>query len=255
VNHPDPHLAAAGPGELSPSDSGAADLLDTGSDPSASTGWGEPDRRATWGTEAALATLVILLLAAFGVVLGVVWQWATPGAGVLMTGEGPIHANPNSEHYFADDGWFALIGGVAGVVAAVACWTLARRHRGPVVMIGTVVGCLLSAVVAWQVGRHIGLAAFRDLLEHAATGRVFRRPARLAALGVLGVQGFAAAFTYTLLAGWSRYPTLRRPDLGDPDDPAWGGLSDPRGPAGPADRAAGEPHGGRELSGASGPTG
>jgi hypothetical protein len=168
----------------------------------------EADRRSAWGTELALATLVMVLLAAFGVLLGVLWQWVTPGAVVVMTTDGPVHADPTSEGYFADDGWFALFGGAAGVLVGLACWILVPRHRGPLVMIGMVAGCLLGAVVAWQVGRHIGLAAFRNLLEHAPVGRTFHRPARLAALGVLGVQGFAAVFTYTLLAGWSQADTL-----------------------------------------------
>jgi len=255
VSNPDPHLAAVTPGAPNPLDSRTAHLLGIGSSLTGSTERPECGRRAGWGAESALATLVMLLLTAFGGVLGVVWRWVTPGAGVLMTGDGPVHANPNSERYFADDGWFALIGGVAGVAAAVACWTLARRHRGPVLMIGMVAGCLLASVVAWQVGRHIGLAAFRDLLEHAPADRVFRRPARLAALGVLGFQGFTAAFTYTLLAGWSRYPTLRQTDSDKIDDPDWSGAvdepaqgepgwsADPPGPS-----AKGEPPGTPDLA-------
>lgn len=250
MSNPDPQMAAVTHGEPNPPNSRAAHLPGIDSSLTGLTERLEWGRRAGWGAESALATLVMLLIAAFGGVLGVVWQWVTPGAGVLMTGDGPVHANPNSERYFADDGWFALIGGVAGVAVAVACWTLARRHRGPVLMIGMVAGCLLASVVAWQVGRHIGLAAFRDLLEHAPADRVFRRPARLAALGVLGFQGFTAAFTYTLLAGWSRYPTLRQTDPDKTDDPDWNGTVDespqgePRRPADhPGPSAKGEPPG------------
>jgi hypothetical protein len=163
------------------------------------------------GREVAVATAVVVVLALAGLLLGALWQWVTPGAVVLMTADGPVHDNPNSELYIADDGWFLVIGAVAGVIAALGCWLLVRRYRGPVQLVGLVVGCLLGAVVAWQFGRHIGLAEFQRLLDHAPVGLRFRRPARLDALGVLGVQGFAAAFTYTLLAGWSRWPQLRRP--------------------------------------------
>lgn len=186
------------------------------------SGW--PQQRAAWSADLLAATLAMVLLAVVGVLLGVLWQWVTPGAIVAMTADGPVHADPTSERYFADDGWFALLGGAAGVFVGLACWVLVPRHRGPLVMLGMAAGCLLGAVVAWQVGRHIGLAAFRDFLESAPAGRTFRRPARLAALGVLGVQGFAAVFTYTLLAGWSQTPTLRRPPAGQgladhcPDD-------------------------------------
>ncbi|HEX6075812.1 MAG TPA: DUF2567 domain-containing protein [Micromonosporaceae bacterium] len=266
MSHPDPHPAAVGFGS-NPSDPGSPSLPDTGDTglPGAGTTlpgsalWQGPNQAVAWGTEAALATLVMLLLAAFGVVLGVLWQWVTPGAGVLMTGDGPIHANPTSERYFADDGWFALIGGVAGVVVALTCWSLVRRHRGPVVMVGMVAGCLLAAVVAWQVGRHIGLAAFGELLDHAPAGRVFRRPPRLAALGVLGVQGFTAAFTYTLLAGWSRYQTLCRPTAGGAGDLGRGGeVPEGHRLPGHQDWAApqpGDPSGTSGFSGTRGPTG
>ncbi|MGH3728627.1 MAG: DUF2567 domain-containing protein [Micromonosporaceae bacterium] len=164
-----------------------------------------------WGRELAAATGVMVALAALGVLLGVLWQLVTPGAEILMTGDGPVHADSSAETYFADDGWFAVIGAVGGVLSALVVWLLVRRHRGPLLLVGTVAGCLLCAVVAWQVGRHIGLAEFQQVLDRAEPGDTFRRPARLGALGVLGLQGFTAAFTYTLLAGWSRWPLLRRP--------------------------------------------
>lgn len=177
-----------------------------------------PDR----GTEVALATLVLVLVSALGVLVGLLWQWLTPGAEVAMTGDGPVHADPTSESYFADDGWFVLISAITGVIVALVCWIRVPRHRGPVMMIGMVTGCLVGAVVAWQVGRHVGLAGFRELLEHAPTGREFRRPAKLVALGALGVQAFTATFAYTLLAGWCHHPLLRRPEPGETVDPPHG---------------------------------
>lgn len=172
---------------------------------------GGVEAQAALGREIGVATLVVVILALVGVLLGALWQWITPGAVVLMTGDGPVHDNPSSENYIADDGWFLVIGAAAGVITALGCWLLARRYRGPVVLVGMVAGCLIGAVVAWQFGRHLGLAEFQRLLDHAPVGTRFRRPAKLDALGVLGVQGFTAAFTYTLLAGWSRWPQLRRP--------------------------------------------
>ncbi|MGH3747802.1 MAG: DUF2567 domain-containing protein [Micromonosporaceae bacterium] len=170
-----------------------------------------PQRRVRFDIVAAI--VVTLALAAAGALVGPLWQWLAPGVEVLMTPEGAVHANTRAETYFADDGTFLLIGAGLGVIAAIAVWMLARPCRGPVVLLGLLAGCVLCAVVAWQVGGHIGMAEFRHLVETAEPGSRFRRPATVSAFGVLLVQTFTAAFTYTLLAGWSRYPDPRRPAL------------------------------------------
>ncbi|MQA26208.1 MAG: DUF2567 domain-containing protein [Micromonosporaceae bacterium] len=175
-------------------------------------GWFADSRVLPDRSEIVSALLVAMALAALGAAAGLLWQWLTPGAEVLMTRDGPMHADPHAETYFGDDAVFALLGLALGVLAALGCWFLARRHRGPAQLVGMVTGCLLGAVVAWQVGRQIGLADFYQSIEQAEPGETFRRPAKLAAHGVLGLQGFASVFTYTLLAGWSRWPGLRRPE-------------------------------------------
>ncbi|MGH3714001.1 MAG: DUF2567 domain-containing protein [Micromonosporaceae bacterium] len=174
-----------------------------------------PDPRPRWADELVVATVAMVVLAVLGVLWGLLWQVVTPGAEIQMTADGPVHANATAETYFADDAWFAVLGAAAGLLAALGGWVLVRRHRGPILLAGVVIGCLIGAVVAWQVGRHLGLPEFERLIEQAAPGRSFRRPARLAAYGVLGIPGFVAAFTYTLLAGWSRYPELRPPQPGE----------------------------------------
>ena len=182
--------------------------------PSPATAWPATASRHGWrnpalGTEIAVATGVMVAVALVGIGLGVLWALVAPGPTVLMTEDGPVHANPTSEAYFAADGWFLLIGAVTGILAAVICWWVVRRYRGPVVLMGLVLGCLLAALIAWQVGRHIGLEEFRTLLADAPPGRSLSRPVVLSAWGVLGVQAFTAAFCYTMLAGWSRFADLR----------------------------------------------
>ncbi|MCW3817332.1 DUF2567 domain-containing protein [Micromonospora sp. DR5-3] len=174
------------------------------------------------------ATLVgAVLLAVLGAPLGLLWAGVAPGTPVQKTAEGAIYATPQPEQPIAADGWFSLLGLGFGVLAAVALWLLARRRRGPAGLLAGTLGGLGAAVVAWQVGRRIGLGAYHRLLATAPDGTLFTKPADLRAGGVdwllgllpvpygnLLLPAFGAAVTYTLLAGWSRWPSLRpEPEL------------------------------------------
>jgi hypothetical protein len=121
------------------------------------------------------------------------------------------------------------------VLAAIVVWLVLRRYRGPVGMLVAVLGMIGAAVLAWQVGRHIGLAGYERLLETAPVGKTFTKPPDLhggkftMVLGFIPriqdllVPAFGAAVMYTLLAGWSRYPGLR-PEA-ERADPAQLGLT------------------------------
>ncbi|MEW2428909.1 DUF2567 domain-containing protein [Micromonospora sp. NPDC047644] len=179
----------------------------------------------------ALATVlgVVLALAALGVPLGLLWAALAPDTPVLKTAEGAIYAEPQPEQPIAADGWFSLLGLAFGLLVALALWFVLRRRRGPVGLLAAVLGTLVAAPVAWQVGRRIGLATFERLLATAPAGQAFSKPADLRAggvdwlLGVLPVPhgnlllpAFGAAVMYTLLAGWSRWPGLRpEPEPGE----------------------------------------
>ncbi|MGC4769966.1 DUF2567 domain-containing protein [Micromonospora sp. DT44] len=200
---------------------------------------------------------VALALAVLGGPLGLLWAAFAPDTPVLKTAEGAIYAEPQPEQPIAADGWFSLLGLAFGVLAALALWFLLRRRRGPVGLLGAVLGTLAAAPVAWQVGRRVGLATFDRLLESAPAGQAFTKPADLRAGGIdwlghvlpvphgnLLLPAFGAAVTYTLLAGWSRWPSLRpEPDPASfswvsagtpapttaPEPPAPGAAEPPRG--------------------------
>ena len=104
-----------------------------------------------------------------------------------------------------------------------------------------VVAILLGLpLLAWWVGRHIGLDEYHRLLTEATPGTEFGKPQDLRAKrfgldhgfipqvrGLLQVGPFAAAATYTLLAGWSKYPSLR-PSAEAPVEappPSWGSAT------------------------------
>ncbi|WP_436970738.1 DUF2567 domain-containing protein [Micromonospora rifamycinica] len=233
--------------------------------PPPSAGLAQPADRRPRRT-LAVAGALVLGLAALGGPLGLLWAALAPDTPVRKTAEGAVYAQPQPEQPIAADGWFSLLGLGFGVLAAIAVWTLLRRRRGPVDLAALTVGALGAALVAWQLGRRIGLDGYQRLLVSAPAGTPFDKPADLRAGGIERVLGvlpvpygnlllpaFAAAVTYTLLAGWSRWPSLRpEPEPGGAGWPvpgAAGGVS--WGPAGtPAPTAAPEP----PAPGAAGPT-
>ncbi|WFE67661.1 DUF2567 domain-containing protein [Micromonospora sp. WMMD714] len=222
------------------------------------------DRRP--GRTLAVAGALVLGVAALGGPLGLLWAALAPDTPVRKTAEGAVYAQPQPEQPIAADGWFSLLGLGFGVLAAIAVWTLLRRRRGPVDLAALTVGALGAALVAWQLGRRIGLDGYQRLLATAPAGTPFDKPADLRAGGIERIFGvlpvpygnlllpaFAAAVTYTLLAGWSRWPALRpepepalRPEPAPDAAAGWpaAGAADgvSWGPAGtPAPTAAPEP--------------
>ncbi|MEU8171016.1 DUF2567 domain-containing protein [Micromonospora sp. NPDC049004] len=193
---------------------------------------------------------VVLALAVLGGALGLLWAVLAPDTPVLKTAEGAIYAEPQPEQPIAADGWFSLLGLAFGVLAALAVWFLLRRQRGPVGLLGVLLGTLAAAPVAWQVGRRVGLATFDRLLDSAPAGQAFTKPADLRAGGIdwlfgalpvphgnLLLPAFGAAVTYTLLAGWSRWPGLR-PEP-DPAALSWASVGTPAPTAAPEPPAPG----------------
>ncbi|WP_308042535.1 DUF2567 domain-containing protein [Micromonospora sp. PLK6-60] len=208
-------------------------------------------RRAVRAGLVAFGALTVL-----GAPLGLLWAAAAPATPVVKTAQGAVYAQPQPEQPVAADGWFSLLGLGFGVLAAVALWFLLRRTRGPGPLVGGTVGGLGAALVAWQLGRRIGLSTYQRLLDGAPPGTAFTKPADLRAGGIdwfhgvlpyphgnLLLPAFGLAVTYTLLAGWSRWPSLR-------PEPEPGGLSSVPVAGPPAPSAAPEPPG----PGATGPS-
>ncbi|NIL56785.1 DUF2567 domain-containing protein [Salinispora arenicola] len=209
----------------------------------------EPFRpRLGW---AAVGAFGVMLL---GVPLGLLWAGLAPDTPVVKTTSGAVYGEPQPEQPFAADGWFSLLGLGFGVLAAVGLWFLLRRSRGPVGLAAAVLGSLGAALVAWQVGRRVGLATFEHLLATAADGQTFGQPAQLRAGGVewvgllpvpygnVLVPALGAAIGYTLLAGWSRWPSLRpgpMPDRSDRPGVSWASGAPPTPSAAPEPPAPG----------------
>jgi hypothetical protein len=202
---------------------------------------------------AALIWIVtVLVIALLGAPLGLLWRVAAPPVPVVKTDAGPVLGQPEPEQFIAADGWFALLGLGLGGIVATAVWLGLRRYRGPAGAIGMTVGMIGAAILAWRLGREVGLAEYQQVVAAAPTGTRLAKPPDLRAGGVSWLGGvvpvswgvllapaFSAAGMYTLLAAWSSYPGLRAGvdgvSSGWPERPAPTGAPEPPGPP------AGEP--------------
>ncbi|GAB2950947.1 hypothetical protein GCM10027280_44290 [Micromonospora polyrhachis] len=216
------------------------------------------------GRRLAVGAGALLALILLGVPLGLLWVAVSPQIPVVRTETGTVLTQPQPEEFIAADGWFSLLGFGFGVLAAIVFWLVLRRQRGPLSLLLLAVGGIGAAVVAWQVGRRIGLDEYQRLLATAPLGEQFNKPPDLRAgafewlygwlptvQGNLLLPAFGAVVTYTLLAGWSRWPDLRpelepgpQPEPGPGPQPISWGSSVPPAPAGapaPPEPGAAEP--------------
>lgn len=163
-------------------------------------------------------------VAAAGVPLGLLWAGLTPRVPVRAVNGAVAYVGAQPEQPFAADGWFTLLAAAFGVIAAGVAWSRART-RGVAGLVVLVVAAVVAGALAWAVGRQVGLAGYESALAVAVPEQVLQRPADLRVaeagwwpprlLGAPLVPAFTAAVTYTLLAAWSRYATLRA------DGPEW----------------------------------
>jgi hypothetical protein len=187
----------------------------------------------TIGRDLAAAGFLAVVLTALGFPAAMLWQIVTPRVEfvVLEVGWASIETYPSA--YVEGDLVFAGIGLVLGILAAIFSWTSMRDRRGPLMLLGLVIGSIGCQVVAWKIGAN-EWQRFWDSVERAPVGAHMWRPpsvlftgldpaAAWAALkvgnftsaldalqlGALAVMALAATFTYTVIAGWSRRPSLR----------------------------------------------
>ena len=171
---------------------------------------GQPPRGALVA-ELGVGVLAVVILAVLGVGVGCVWAVVSPHVAVVITADGPNWRPNSGDEFFAGEGAFALIAIAVGLLSGIAAWFAARRWRGPVLLAGLVVGSVAGALIAWQVGRQVGLSAYKDLLDSTDVGREFNRPVEVRSKGILLLQPLAAAVAYVWLACWKIQPDLRDP--------------------------------------------
>jgi hypothetical protein len=186
-----------------------------------------PSEPWTTPAEVRAACLVGVMLAAAGIVAGVLWKsWTVKthgydiGSGVIVPDE--------TEGWIGADAHFAIITGLFGLAAGALGWWH-RRARGPVMVAGLVAGALLGSLMADAVGHLLGGGSHTVAPQ---TNFVDRLPLAVHAHGLLLVQAIAALAVYLAAALF-----VDRDDLGvNRVAPPTGG---PGRPTAGSDRAAG----------------
>lgn len=177
----------------------------------------EPRRPAL---TAAQAIGVLVAVGALGWPLGLLWQALAPNIPVLVVADGAVYNDMQPEQFMSGDAWFVLLGLAFGILVAVVTWFTGKQLRGPLGLAVLAVGCTVAGVVAWKVGREIGVSEYLAGLHSAPEGTHLSKPndlriesfqwwpPRLA--GVLLVPALGAVLSMTIMAAWSSFANLRQ---------------------------------------------
>lgn len=152
---------------------------------------------------------VWLLVSLLGVPLGRLWSRLVPPQENVVAGSGElVPVLVESYHRFDALAIFLLLSSATGVLTGAALWML-RGRRGPVVLIGAVLG---SLVAAW-LGMRLGTAFVADaypMPEAPRTGDVIVVAPTLSNLAAVVCQPLAVALVYGLAASWNGLDDLGR---------------------------------------------
>ncbi|UNO42608.1 DUF2567 domain-containing protein [Streptomyces sp. MST-110588] len=167
------------------------------------------------------AAVIAFLVAASGVLLGVLWAWLAPHIPLFRQGKDIYLKNTEGEEAIGADGTFVLLALGLGVLSATVVF-LVRRRGGIPLVVALAAGGLLASVVAWRTGLWLGPSedvGARAL--KAGEGVPFDGPLRLQAKGALLAWPLAAMLTQLALTGLfgPRDPDPYR----DPMVPDWSG--------------------------------
>ncbi|QIK09254.1 ABC transporter permease [Streptomyces sp. ID38640] len=159
--------------------------------------------------------LIALLVAATGVLLGLLWNWLAPHVPLIADTRNVYLKNTEGEESIGADGTFLLLAFAFGVLTTAAVF-LFRRRGGIPLVVALVVGGLLGATVGWLTGMWLGPTP--DVAEHAkqvGPGVAFDGPLRLQAKGALLAWPIGAMLTQLVLSA------LFGPPDPEPEVPYW----------------------------------
>ena len=171
--------------------------------------------------------MIVGVLAVLGALLGILWQWWSPPAGLgFVVAPGEIQAD-ETENCVAADGRFALICAVVGVVAAIVVWRRRDARAG--------CRCRASGRRADRRGAHGRVGALvGGGSDRGKTGTLLRElPLRVHMHSLLLLEATMAVLVYTLFVSfavrddWRPSPAARRRETNDDASDrrrlSWGG--------------------------------
>jgi hypothetical protein len=173
--------------------------------------------RSGYRREALVALVVAMVVALLGFPLGALWSAMAPHVPAIMTADGPVYAQPDGEQPVGAEGTYVFLTLGAGVLLAVLAWLLLRRYRGLAVLLGLGLGGIGAGVLTWWFGHRIGrhsapVGAHFDAAVNLRVRQVGLWHHWLPyARGDVLFLAIAAILMYVVLAGFSPYPSLRRP--------------------------------------------
>ena len=229
---PDDHADRPGAGVAPQPGAAVAGTEQTARDPHV-YGGRRPRAERTVGRDLLAAGVLAVILTAFGFPFAMLWQIITPRVEFVVLDGGWASVETYPDGYIEGDLMFAGIGLAFGILAAALAWGAMRDRRGPILLLGLVIGSIACQTVAWKLGQW-EWEQFWAAVERAPVGSHLWRPPSVLfveldpaaawralevgnftealgflQLGALAVMALAATFTYTVCAGWSRRSSLR----------------------------------------------
>jgi hypothetical protein len=160
------------------------------------------------------AVKVLLVVAALGIPLGLLWSWIAPPELVTVLVDNPtgkvgvLPLAGQSEHRFAGMAIFVLLGIGMGVLTGAVLWLL-RQRRGPVVLVAAVLGAVAAGWLAMRVGSWLVEWHYPGLAGAQNGDVVARAPVVESAWAVVGLP-FGVTLAYTLAVAWNGTDDLGR---------------------------------------------
>ncbi|WP_338598933.1 DUF2567 domain-containing protein [Saccharopolyspora sp. SCSIO 74807] len=191
-----------------------SDAVETGPEPAGAAG-PEPSARiprVVVRADLLPALSALSLVALLGLPLGWLWSRLAPPELALLSSSGnPVPAQvTESYHRFDAVGLFLLLTFAAGLVTAGVLWAV-RGRRGPVLLIGAVLGSLVAAWLAMRMGATFAGDLYPLPAAPRAGGQITVAPEVSTPWAVL-VQPLGVALGYGFAASWNGFDDLgRRP--------------------------------------------
>jgi len=147
-----------------------------------------------------ILTVVIDLV---GVLVGVLWWWWSPVAEIKVETDGAFYVDPAPREFISADLRFALLSIVFGAAVGLLVHRVLRGNDLLAVLMLAVNGTL-AALIAWQLGEHLGHVDLEGL-KHSPAGTVSPVSLELTALGFLVLFPVISLVSWLMLDLWGDF--------------------------------------------------